>query len=158
MAASLARLPHNVVWGVAVHHVDALPYVLGREITGVAALTFSRPWTALPGGASVQALLAFADDARGVYSAAHESSGHEFFEGGQEFYQRYVGEHATPHVFHRWLVLCPRGRLPRLVRRGRRTTTEERVLLRQLERALLHGEEPDANGRDNLATVPCWRR
>ena len=31
--------------------------------------------------------------------------------------------------------------------------TEERVLLRQMERALLHGEEPDSSGRDNLKTM-----
>ena len=115
----------------------------------------SRAWrsTPLPEGASLQALLTFADETRGIYSATYESSGHEYFERGQEFYQRYVGERATLHVFHRWLVLCPRGRLPRLVRRGPRATTEERVLLRQLERALRHGEEPESSGRDNLMTM-----
>lgn len=153
MPASLARLPHNVLWGVGVHHIDALRHVLGQEITGVAAQSFTLPWSPLPNGASLQALLTFAAGARAFYSATYESSGHEYFERGQEFYQRYVGERATLHVFHRWLVLCARGRLPRLVRRGPREMTEERVLLRQLERALLHGEEPDSSGRDNLTTM-----
>jgi predicted dehydrogenase len=101
----------------------------------------------------VQALLAFASGARGFYSATYESSGHEYFERGQEFYQRFVGELATLHVFHRWLVLCERGKWPRLVRRGPRDVTEEGILLRQLERALLQGEEPESSGRDNLQTV-----
>ena len=53
----------------------------------------------------------------------------------------------------RWLVLCPRGRLPRVVRRGARPVTEEVLLMRQVERALHDGEEPAASGRDNLRTV-----
>lgn len=69
---------------MAVHHLDALRYVLGQEITGVAAQSFSPPWSKLPHGASIQALLTFADGARGFHSATYESSGHEFFEGGQE--------------------------------------------------------------------------
>lgn len=153
MVASLARLPHNVMWGMGVHHIDALRYVLGDEITSVAAQSFTPPWSELPEGASMQVLLAFAGGARGFYSATYESSGHEFFERGQEFYQRFVGERATLHVFHRWLVLCERGRLPRLVRRGPRAATEESILLQQMKRALLDGEVPESSGRDNLQTV-----
>ena len=90
---------------------------------------------------------------RALYTMSYESSGHEFFEGGQEFYARFVGERATLHIFHRWLVLCEKGRLPRLVRRGPRKITEEQVLLNQLKQALLAGEEPDSSGRDNLQTM-----
>jgi predicted dehydrogenase len=153
MAASLARLPHHVMWGMGVHHLDALRYVLGEEVTSVAAQSFTQPWSALPEGSSMQALLGFASGARGFYSATYESSGHEYFERGQEFYQRFMGERATLHVFHRWLVLCERGRLPRLVRRGARSVTEENVLLQQMKRALLEGVVPESSGRDNLQTV-----
>ena len=153
MAASLARLPDSALWGMGVHHLDALRYVLGQEMTGVAAQSFTSPWGTLPCGASMQALLAFVGGTRGYYSATYESSGHEFFERGQEFYQRYVGELATLHVFQRWLVLCERGKLPRFVRRGPRAVTEESILLRQLERALLCGEDPESSGRDNLQTM-----
>ncbi|MGB7925283.1 MAG: Gfo/Idh/MocA family oxidoreductase [Pyrinomonadaceae bacterium] len=153
MAASLARLPHSVMWGMGVHHIDALRYVLGAEITSVAAQSFTPPWSELPEGSSLQVMLAFDSGARGLYSATYESSGHEFFERGQEFYQRFVGERATLHVFHRWLVLCERGRLPRLVRRGPRAVTEENILLEQMRRALLDGETPESSGRDNLRTV-----
>ncbi len=92
-------------------------------------------------------------EARLLYSVTYESSGHEFFERGQEFYIRFVGERATLHVFQRWLILCETGKLPRPVRRGPRKVTEERSLLNQLERALLAGEEPDSSGRDNLQTM-----
>ncbi|HKA54122.1 MAG TPA: Gfo/Idh/MocA family oxidoreductase [Candidatus Binatia bacterium] len=153
MVASLTRLPHSVLWGVGVHHLDALRYVLGQRVTGVAADSFTLPWGGLPPGASLRAMLSLADGARVFYSATYESSGHEFFERGQEFYLRLVGERATLHVFHRWLVLCERGRWPRLVRRGPRETSEECILLRQLERALTAGSTPDANGRDNLQTM-----
>jgi predicted dehydrogenase len=98
-------------------------------------------------------MLSLDNKTRALYSATYESSGHEFFERGQEFYLRFVGERATLHVFQRWLMLCEKGKLPRPVRRGRRKLTEERILLDQLERALIAGEEPDSSGRDNLQTM-----
>jgi len=111
------------------------------------------PWGQLPRGASLQLLLATADNTRVSYSATYESTGHTFFEGGQEFYARFIGERATLHVFHRWLILWENGKLPRLVRRGPRNKTEERVLLDQFEQAVAHGETPEVSGRDNLQTV-----
>ncbi|MDQ1637629.1 MAG: hypothetical protein QOF62_968 [Pyrinomonadaceae bacterium] len=153
MAASLAALQNSVLWGMSVHHLDALRYVLGKEVSGVAAESFTLPWGRLPPGASLQVLLTFADEIRASYTATYESSGHQFFERGQEFYARFVGERATLHVFQRWLILCENGKLPRLVRRGARTLTEERIILDQFERALLTGVEPDSSGRDNLQTM-----
>jgi predicted dehydrogenase len=153
MAGSLAELQHSVMWGMGVHHLDAMRYVLGQEVTGVLAQSFTLPWGELPPGASMQALLAFAGGTRAVYSATYESSGHEFFERGQEFYERVTGEDATLHVFQRWLILCERKRLPRLIRRGARRVTEESMLLRQWERAIMEGIEPESSGRDNLQTV-----
>lgn len=153
MAASLARLPHNVLWGVGVHHLDALRYVLGKEVTNVAADSFKFPWGKLPRGASFRVMVSFEDETRAFYSASYESSGHEFFERGQEFYARFVGERGTLHVFQRWLILCESGKLPRLVRRGPRKVTEEQILLRQLERAILHNEPAEVSGRDNLKTM-----
>jgi predicted dehydrogenase len=153
MAGSLSELQHSVMWGMGVHHLDAMRYVLGQEVTGVMAQSFTLPWGELPPGASMQTLLVFEAGTRAVYSATYESSGHEFFERGQEFYERIVGEDATLHVFQRWLILCARGRLPRLIRRGARRATEESVLLRQWERAILEGVEPESSGRDNLKTV-----
>jgi predicted dehydrogenase len=153
IAASLAKLPHSVLWGMSVHHLDALRYVLGTEVTGIAADSFTSPWGRLPPGASLQLMLSMANQTRVSYTATYESTGHHLFEGGQEFYARFIGERATLHLFHRWLILWENGKLPRLVRRGPRKKTEERLLLDQLERALLHGEEPEVSGRDNLQTV-----
>jgi predicted dehydrogenase len=153
MVASLAGLTHSVLWGMGVHHLDALLYVLDMKVTGVVADSFTLPWGRLPPGASMRVMLTFEDGARAFYSATYESSGHEFFERGQEFYLRLVGERATLHVFHRWLLLCERGRWPRLVRRGPRAATEEQILLRQLERALRDGAVPESSGRDNLQTI-----
>lgn len=153
MAASLARLSHSVLWGVSVHHLDALRYVLGTQVTNVVADSFTAPWGRLPQGASLQLMLSMANQTRVSYSATYESTGHTLFEGGQEFYARIIGERATLHVFHRWLILWENGKLPRLVRRGPRPKTEERILLEQFERALLHGETPEVSGRDNLQTV-----
>jgi predicted dehydrogenase len=138
---------------MGVHHLDALRHLLGRDVARVAAESHTQPWGELPRGGSLRAMLTFEGGARAFYSATYESSGHEYFEGGQEFYARVVGERATLHVFHRWLVLCERGRWPRPVRRGARAQTEERTLLRQLSAALSSGAEPEVNGRDNLQTL-----
>ena len=153
MTASLASLTNSVLWGSAIHHLDALRYILGARVTRVHADSFALPWGRLPGGGSMQMMLSFEDKTRALYSATYESSGHEFFEGGQEFYLRLVGERATLHVCQRWLMLCETGKLPRPVRRGSRRVTEERTLLDQFERALVAGEEPDSSGRDNLQTM-----
>ncbi len=153
MAAGLAALDNSVLWGMGIHHLDALRYILNKRVTGVLAESFTVPWGKLPRGGSIQLLLSFEDETRALYSATYESSGHEFFERGQEFYLRLVGERATLHVFQRWLVLCETGKLPRLVRRGPRKISEERILLDQLERAVNDGEVPPSSGRDNLQTM-----
>jgi predicted dehydrogenase len=101
----------------------------------------------------MQLMLSFENETRALYSATYESSGHEFFERGQEFYIRFVGQRATLHVFQRWLILCENGKLPRIIRRGARKITEERILLDQLEHAIVNGEPPDSSGRDNLQTM-----
>ena len=153
MPASLSRLDNSVLWEVGIHHLDALRYVLNKPVTHVLTESFKLPWGTLPRGGSIQSMLSFAEETQALYSATYESTGHEFFERGQEFYLRFVGEHATLHVFQRWLILCEKGKLPRLVRRGPRKVSEERILLDQLQRAVLHGEEPDSSGRDNLQTM-----
>lgn len=153
MALSLASVQHSVLWGMGVHHLDALRYILGKNVAKVLAESFTLPWGQLPPGASLRVMLSTEEGARVFYSATYESSGHEFFERGQEFYTRFVGERATLHVFQRWLILCERNKLPRLVRRGARAVTEEQVLLGQFERLFLAGEMPDSSGRDNLQTM-----
>jgi predicted dehydrogenase len=154
MVASLAELKHSVLWGMGVHHLDALRYVLGEKACAVTADSFTLPWGEMPEGASMRVMLQMESGARAFYSASYESSGHEFFERGQEFYARFTGERATLHVFHRWLVLCEKKRLPRFIRRGRREMSEEQILLGQLENALKDSSyEPEVSGRDNLQTM-----
>jgi len=153
MAASHMSMANSILWGAGIHHLDALRYILKKRVTRVLAETFTLPWGQLPPGGSMQIMLSFEDGTRGLYSATYESRGHEFFEGGQEFYLRFVGERGTLHVFQRWLMLCETGKLPRLVRRGSRKVTEEKILLDQLERALLESEQPDSSGLDNLQTM-----
>jgi predicted dehydrogenase len=106
MSPALARTPHSVLWGVGVHHLDMLRYVFKKRFTGVLADSFKSSWGELPEGASMRLLLTLEDGARIFYGSTYESSGHDFFERGQEFYARFVGQHATLHILHRWLVLC----------------------------------------------------
>jgi predicted dehydrogenase len=153
LAASLARLSHSVLWGMGVHHLDALRHMLKQEAVSVTAESFTSSWGSLPPGASLRVMLTFDGGTRASYSATYESSGHEFFERGQEFYARFVGERATLHMFQRWLILCENGRLPRIVRRGSREVSEEQILLRQLENAIVNGEPAEISGRDNLKTM-----
>lgn len=145
-------VPPLALWEHAVHYLDALRHSVG-EFTGIMAESFGGSEPGTPPGSSLHLMLAFEGGARGLYSATYESSGHEYFERGQEFYERVVGDRATLHVIQRWLVLCARGKLPRIVRRGPRPVTEDALLIDQFDRAVRHGEEPDASGRDNLRTV-----
>ncbi len=153
MAPALREATHNVLWGVGVHHLDAMRYVLDSEVTSVMFDDYTQPWTNLPRGASLRAMLSFENGVEALYTATYESSGHDFFERGQEFYSRFVGELGTLHVFQRWLLFCEKGKLPRWIRRGKRATTEEQVLLSQFERAITLGEQPGTTGRDNLQTM-----
>ena len=148
-----ARMPHGALWSLGVHHIDALSYVLGRPVTGVMSRSFTMPWNSYPEGVSMQALLTLEGGVNATYTSSFESGGHEFFEGGQEYYERLIGERATLHVVHRWLLLCERGKKPRVVRRGPRRQSEDAQLLDQLRDAIECGSDPDSSGRDNLATM-----
>jgi predicted dehydrogenase len=147
------HLEHTVLFAVSVHHLDALRYVLGAEVTSVAAESFTQRPNDSPSGASFRAMLSFENGIRASYAATYESSGHEFFERGQEFYARFVGDEGTLHVFHRWLILCKQGSAPRLVNRGPRKVTEEQVILQQFQRAIASGEPSEISGCDNLQTM-----
>ncbi len=72
MAASLAELHNSVLWGMSIHHLDALRYVLGKQVTGVMADSFTPPWGKLPPGGSFQMLLSFEDEIRASYSATYD--------------------------------------------------------------------------------------
>jgi predicted dehydrogenase len=152
-ARALQTLTDSILWETSAHHLDTLRYVVDRRVVRVLGQRFSLPWSTAPLGASVQALLEFEGGLRASYGATYDSRGQEFFERGQEFYLRAATDRGTLHVFHRWLVWCERGRYPRIVRRGPRPQAEEVTLLRQLERAITDGSEPDASGRDNLQTI-----
>ena len=96
------RLQHSVLFGMGVHHLDALRYVLEAEVTSVAAESF----TQRPGSVAVRRLR-FARCCRlktqyARLTRTYQVSGHEFFERGQEFHAWFVGERATLHLLHRW--------------------------------------------------------
>jgi predicted dehydrogenase len=153
MARSLERLPHSILYAMSVHHLDALRYVLGQEALKVIAESYTSSVNSSLSGASFRAMLRFDGGAQAIYSATYESSGHQFFERGQEFYARFTGHRGTLHVFHRWLIFCENGKFPRVVRRGRREMSEEQELLRQLQQAMATGERSQLSGRDNLQTM-----
>ena len=152
-APAVKTFRDGFLWETAVHHLDALRYMLGQDVVRVMAESFSLPWSASPPGGSVQILLDFDGGSRASYCASYDTVGNEFFERGNRFYLRMLGEHGTLSVWQRWAFLCLRGRAPRLVPRGRREVSEEVTLLRQLERAVRSGDEPESSGRNNLGTV-----
>src|SRR5262249_35341016 len=53
MPETLAKLPNSVLWGMSVHHLDAIRYVLGAKVISLNAETFTLPWGRLPRGASL---------------------------------------------------------------------------------------------------------
>jgi predicted dehydrogenase len=141
-----AKGEHGTLWDLGAHHLDAIRDLVGAEPAAVLATTFD-------GGLSAQVLLDFRDGRRASYSVTRRSSGHERFEGGKEHYMRVIGERGTLHVLHRWLVLSESGRLPRLVRRGPRTQTEEAQLLGELAAAMGGAAPAGLTGRDNIGTM-----
>jgi predicted dehydrogenase len=140
------RFRHGIVWDLGVHHLDALRDLLGKEPTAVLATSFDD-------GLSAQVLLEFGDGLRGSYLATRRSSGHEFFEGGKELYLRVTGERGTLHVVHRWLVLCESGKLPRVLRRGRRPQSEDATVLDDFAAALRGTPGAGVTGRANIGTM-----
>ncbi len=150
---SLAALESSALWETGVHHLDAIRHCFGREVVNVAADTSTAAWSRDLRGTATRVLLDFDGGMRGEYSVSWEAPGHEFFEAGQQFYERVTGERGTLHVLQRWLVLCLAGHCPRLVSRGRRDEPEESVLLKQLVRAHREGVEPECSGADNLKTL-----
>jgi predicted dehydrogenase len=151
--AGLASLDAAALWETGVHHLDALRYCLGRRVVGVAADVSNAPWSSELRGTAARVLLGFEGGVQGEYNVSWESPGHEFFEAGQQFYERLTGARGTLHVFQRWLVLCLSGRWPRLVPRGPRSEPEEAVLLRQLVESCRTRAEPECSAADNLQTV-----
>lgn len=157
-ARSLPAFPNSVLWEFAVHHVDLVRWMFGREIVGVTAETFSLPWSEAARGASLHALLTLEGDVHVGYMTSYDSRGVEFlrrsrvFMEGQETYLRVFGERGMLHMWFHWLFFLERGRWPRPIRCLPRQVPEA-VLLQDLERAVRCGAEPDCSGRDNLGTV-----
>jgi predicted dehydrogenase len=86
---TLARSLTTVFCGESgIHHLDALSYSLDKRINSVLAESFTMRNGQLPRGGSMHMLLSLENGTRAVYSSTYESSGHEFFERGQEFYAR----------------------------------------------------------------------
>src|SRR4029077_14799691 len=88
MSPWLARHPHTALMGMAVHHFDALRYILSQEAIAVSADHFTLPWGASAGGANLRASLTFEGGTYATYVASYQSAGHEYFDRGQEFYCR----------------------------------------------------------------------
>lgn len=154
MPPSVHDLGERIMWRLSVHHFDAMRWTLECEFTRVCAEFFKAPWTNVDAGDSFHVLAEMEGDIRVTYQATYESTGHEFFERGQEFYERIVGSRGTLHVFHRWLVFMPiGGGLPRIIGRGPRPRTEESILLDQVRRGLDGDMDYESSGRDNLGTM-----
>lgn len=154
MPPSVDDLRQRIMWRMSVHHFDAFRWTLGREFTRVVASSFAAPWSDEDQGDSLHLLADMAGGIRVTYQATYESTGHQRFEHGQEYYQRIVGTRGTLHVYHRWLIFFPAGsRFPRVIRRGARTISEEAILLHQLGRGLEGDQGYESSGRDNLGTM-----
>jgi predicted dehydrogenase len=153
MPVWLTAMDDSLLWGAAVHHLDAIRYIAGGHPRAVIGDRFSDPGGEYRPGASLRLFLELGGGVRVTYFGTYEARGHEFFEGGQRFAARFSGDRGTLHVWHRWLIWCETGRWPRLIGRGRRRHSEERVLLDKFATAIETGAEPESSGRDNLQTM-----
>ncbi len=97
----LRVMDDSLLWGAGVHHLDAIRWLADEPVVQMLGDRFSVPGAVLPPGGSMRVFINFASGARATYTGSYESSGHEFFEAGQEFYLRLIGERGTLHVLHR---------------------------------------------------------
>jgi predicted dehydrogenase len=141
---AVAALPNGVLWETAVHHVDLLRYVLGQEVVAVTAEGFAMPWSRLGTGAAMHVLLTFADGTRGMFLATYDSRPASAL--------TIVAERGILSPWRRWLVLTGHSRFPQIVGMAPHLNPES-ALLKQLERAISTGEDPECSARENLRTV-----
>ena len=151
--AGLDTLRGAALWETGIHHLDVLRHLLGDPVRRVSAHA-ATPSPSGPFRDTTWAItLEFERELLASYRLTWDSRGHAGFERGQQFTARFVGEHGTLHILQRWLVLCRRGRWPRVVRRGPRPQTEEACLLDQFAAAIAEGRPAEVSARDNLRTV-----
>ena len=154
VSASVRAHRNGLIWETAVHHLDALRYVLGQEAVRVMAHSFSVPWSPEQSGRLAPGPPRLRRRQPGLVLRQLLHGGQRALRARKSFLPANASASTAPcPCGSAGRFLCLRGRAPRLVRRGRREVSEEVTLLRQLERALRSGEEPECNGRDNLRTV-----
>ena len=61
MSLAQRTTSQSVLWGIGVHHLDALRYVLDDVVTNVMSDDFTLPWTNLPKGASIRTMIDLVD-------------------------------------------------------------------------------------------------
>jgi predicted dehydrogenase len=142
---AVTALPHSVLWETMVHHVDLFRYLLDQEVAAVAAESFAMPWSRLGPGAACSAMLTFTGGTRAVLTATYDSRPASWL--------RIVTERGVLVTWRRWVMLIGRGRVPRIAGTAPTRRVPEAALMRQFERAIRTGEEPECSGRDNLNTI-----
>lgn len=150
-------MAHPLLLDMAVHHVDLLRAVTGREVERVDAHGWPSPDSPFAGATSVAALLTLSGGVPVSYvgswtSAAVETS----WNGSWEL----VGERGralwTGGIVDRLrgrVTLSRDGGAPTPVALPRLAALDRRGVLAELRRAILHGDVPECSAADNLATL-----
>jgi predicted dehydrogenase len=150
------RIPEPLLLDMAVHQMDLLRAVLGREATEVVCWSANPPWSRFRGSASASALLRF----RGGISVSYRGS--------------WIAHHAETPWAGMWTIECERGAI---VWTSRGDQADEQVSihrsgaapaalalprLRHLDRAgcldafatsVRTGARPETSARDNANTI-----
>lgn len=151
------RMRHPFLLDMAIHHVDLLRHVTGREVAVVDARSWPAPDGPFRHEPTVAALLEL-DNGVGVSydgtwgaTAANTSWNGDWELLGTRARATWTRGHADPL---RGVVLLERyGERPQPVRLPRLPAVDRLGVLHELRRAIATGEEPETSARDNLRSL-----
>lgn len=151
-------LRHPLLMDMAIHHFDLMRFVLGQEPEAVACHAWNPPWSNFEDPAAASATIAFDGGAVVSYQGSWVSTAPptlwagawqiECAEGVISWTGRDDSTTDTDTV-----TLRPRGKRPRRAQLPELPHWDRAGSLAAFARAVRAGVEPEASGRDNLASL-----
>lgn len=151
------RMPHPYLLDMAIHHVDMLRMITGREIAVVDARSWRAPDGPFRYDPSVSALLELDDGTPVAYAGTWATEETQTSWNGD---WELVGERAraswsggVEDALRGSVAVSPHGGRPARVALPRLTAIDRPGVLHELRRALAAGERPETDADDNLRSL-----
>ena len=152
------RMPHPYLLDMAVHHVDLVRAITGREIAEVDARSWTVPDSPFRHDPTVSALLTLADGTPVVYEGTWaESLGRETsWNGDWELVGsrgRATWTGGVQAALRGTVSVAEHGKRPRRAALPVLPAIDRLAVLHEARRAILAGEQPESSAEDNLRTL-----